>query len=98
MTAPLHTLESPQDVAGQSLAASPCSLIPFTERVNAISVNPEMATLKDIAEMAAELQSAWISLFEINKATKADYGWGKAKEHEAVRNWIRSETSHYPLV
>jgi hypothetical protein len=26
MTAPLKTLESPQDVAGQSLAASPCSL------------------------------------------------------------------------
>ena len=28
MTAPLQTLESPQDVAGQSLAASPCSAFP----------------------------------------------------------------------
>ena len=29
--------------------------IPWTERINAISVNPAMATLKDIAKMAAEL-------------------------------------------
>jgi len=36
MTAPLQTLESPQDVAGQSLAASPCSPL-----VAALFVQPD---------------------------------------------------------
>lgn len=34
------------------------SKIPWNERVVAISINPELATMDDIAEMAAELMQA----------------------------------------
>ena len=34
--------------------------LPWTERVNAISINPDMATRKDIADMAAELNDYWM--------------------------------------
>ena len=46
--------------------------IPWTERVGAISVNPEMASLDDIAQMAADLQNCWMSDLALNDRFKCN--------------------------
>lgn len=40
-------------------------MIPFSERVNAISINPNMATQDDVARMAATITGMAIALMKV---------------------------------
>lgn len=51
------------------------------ERINAISINPHMATIDDIAEMAATVQEQRERIAELEAAAakKNDYKWWESK-------------------
>jgi hypothetical protein len=78
MTAPLKTIKSPQDVAGQSLAASPCS----ARRRCKITVRPFSHPNKPHLEFAVRFD--WPSYAETHFTTRA-----QAERYQAPNAEVR---------
>ena len=53
------------------------SKIPWSERINMLSINPEAATIRDIAQMAADLNDKDIKLGKIRTLAENELANGR---------------------
>lgn len=66
-------------------------MIPWFERIPAISINPDMATIEDIARLASELMEARSILIRVS-----DYRKISSKIHQEIVDFLNGERRQLP--
>ena len=70
------------------------SKLPWAERVNMLSINPDAATRDDVASMAAELKEYWMK--ELDEEIQAELMSALQARHDRVMAEVRANAKGTP--